>query len=83
MEKKDEKQMSVWLTYWIVFGLLTSVDDLFSFVLDLIPGFYALRFIVYVWMFYPRPNNGSVVIYSFVKPYLQQWKVPISPHRPL
>ncbi len=60
-----------------MFGLLTSVDDTFSFILNFIPGFYALRFIVYVWMFYPRANNGSVVIYSYIKPYLQQWKVPI------
>lgn len=78
MEKKNEEQKNVWLTYWIVFGLLTSVDDSLGFILDLIPGFYALRFMVFVWMFYPRPNNGAGRIYSYLKPYLHSWKVPHS-----
>lgn len=54
---------------------MTSIDDSLGFVLDLVPGFYALRFMVYVWMFYPRANNGAMVIYSFLKPYLHRWKV--------
>ena len=75
IEKKSDEQKKVWLTYWIVFGMLTSIDDTFSCILDLIPGFYALRFIVYVWMFYPRADNGSVLIYGYLKPYLQKWNV--------
>ena len=75
IEKKDDEQKKVWLTYWIVFGLLTSVDDVFGFILDFIPGFYALRFIVYIWMFYPRADNGAEIIYRYIKPELLKWKV--------
>jgi len=51
------------------------VDDVFGFVLNLIPGFYALRFIVYIWMFYPRADNGAEIIYKYIKPELLKWKV--------
>jgi hypothetical protein len=53
-----------------VFGLLTTADDCFWFVLQYLPAFYALRFLVYVWMFFPRTNNGATLIYHFVRPYL-------------
>ena len=75
IERKNEEKKKIWLTYWIVFGMLTSIDDLFSSILNLIPGFYALRFIVYIWMFFPRANNGAQVIYQYLKPELLKWKV--------
>lgn len=53
------------------------MDDSFSFILAYIPGFYALRFVVYIWMFYPRVNNGATVIYIALKPLLQRVKAKI------
>jgi uncharacterized membrane protein required for colicin V production len=53
-----------------VFGSLSSIDDTFGFILDFVPGFYTLRFVVYVWLFYPRANNGATVIYTALKPLL-------------
>jgi hypothetical protein len=50
------------------------VDNNFWFILDFLPGFYAARFILYVWMFYPRSNNGATVIYNKLKPYLVEVK---------
>ena len=55
--------------------MLTSVDDVLGDILNLIPGFYALRFIVYIWMFYPRANNGAEIIYQHLKPQLLKWQV--------
>jgi hypothetical protein len=69
-----EEQKKIWLTYWIVFGLLVSIDDSFSFILAYIPGFYAIRFIIFVWMFYPRANNGATTIYIAIKPILEKVK---------
>ena len=57
--------------------MLTSVDDVLGDILNLIPGFYALRFIVYIWMFYPRANNGAEIIYQHLKPQLLKWQVSI------
>jgi hypothetical protein len=48
------------------------MDDTLGFILAYIPGFYAMRFVVYIWMFYPRANNGATVIYIAIKPILQR-----------
>jgi receptor expression-enhancing protein 5/6 len=73
IEKNIDEQKKIWLTYWIVFGFLTSIDSTFWFVLQYVPGFYAIRFIVYVWMFYPREKNGATIIYTALKPILQKF----------
>jgi hypothetical protein len=54
-----------------VFGLLCTVDDSFGFILAYVPGFYAMRFLVFIWMFYPRANNGATTIYVAIKPLLR------------
>lgn len=69
-ERDKQEEKKVWLTYWIVFGLLSSVDDSLGFILDYVPGFYTIRFIIYVWMFFPRANNGATLIYTAIKPIL-------------
>ena len=74
IEKDNEDQKKVWLTYWIVFGLLTSLDDSFGWVFNMVPGFYALRLVVYIWMFYPRANNGATTIYKQLKPLLVSFR---------
>jgi hypothetical protein len=53
-----------------VFGLLTSLDENFSFILQIIPGFYAFKLIAYLWLFYPRKENGASTIYILLKPML-------------
>lgn len=72
IEKNNEEQKKIWLTYWIVFGFLTTIDGSLSFVLAFVPGFYAIRFVMYVWMFYPREKNGATIIYTALKPILQK-----------
>jgi hypothetical protein len=64
----------MWLTYWIIFGFFTSLDEPFSWVFALIPGYYAFRFLFYIWLIYPRERNGAVVIYLLAKPLLQNLK---------
>ena len=55
------------------FWISDTIDGTFSFVLSFVPGFYAIRFIMYVWMFYPREKNGATVIYTALKPILQKF----------
>jgi hypothetical protein len=44
------------------------------FILQFVPGFYAFRFLIYVWMFYPRAKNGATTIFKAIHPYLLEIK---------
>lgn len=54
--------------------MLSSIDDSLGFVLNYVPGLYTIRFVVYVWLFYPRANNGANVIYTAIRPLLVRVK---------
>ncbi len=46
----DDKQ---WLTYWVVFGLISLIDQFAGVFLQAIPFYYILKMILLVWLFHP------------------------------
>lgn len=64
----------MWLTYWIVFGLLTAFNRVIGVLLFFIPGYYLLKVILFTWMFYPRFKGAQVIYDNFVKPHLGKLK---------
>ena len=60
--KSDDK---VWLTYWMVFGLINVSETFFGFVFACIPYWDWLRAVVFIWLLLPQ-FNGSKVIYDTV-----------------
>ena len=60
--KSDDK---VWLTYWMVFGLINVAETFFGFVFACIPYWDWLRAVVFIWLLLPQ-FNGSKVIYDTV-----------------
>ena len=67
----DDKQ---WLTYWVVFGCFTIVDQFAGIVLRLIPFYYVLKVAVLIWMFHPS-SLGAITLYdSFVQPFFKQYE---------
>ena len=59
--KEDDKQ---WLTYWVVFGLYTIIDNTGLFV-DLIPFYYPFKLIILVALFWPK-SRGAEKLYDAV-----------------
>eukprot|EP00744_Colponema_vietnamica_P018310 GILI01025850.1.p1 GENE.GILI01025850.1~~GILI01025850.1.p1 ORF type:complete len:219 (-),score=77.85 GILI01025850.1:89-685(-) len=60
----DDKQ---WLTYWVVYGFLTTFESFFSFLLHWIPFYHAGKLALLFFCFY---NNGASQIYqAIVKPW--------------
>ena len=48
--KDDDKE---WLTYWIIFGIFTLLDEFCGCLLNLIPYYYWVRLIFFVVLFAP------------------------------
>ena len=66
LESKDtDDDDKYWLTYWIIFGLITLGDQFFWFILELIPYYSWIRFGLFVAMFSPQ-IQGAKVVYETV-----------------
>jgi uncharacterized membrane protein required for colicin V production len=62
------------LTYWIIFGLFTLINDFFGWILDLIPYFSILKVAFFMYMLLPQ-FKGALTIYNKVaKPLLDQYR---------
>lgn len=56
----DDKE---WLTYWIIFGIFTLLDDFLGCVLNMIPYYFWIKLAFFVFLFAPQ-TKGSKIIYE-------------------
>jgi receptor expression-enhancing protein 5/6 len=54
LETKDtDDDDKVWLTYWVVFGTFTLLDEFAFFILNLIPFYWYIRLGFFGWLMAP------------------------------
>lgn len=51
--KDDDEDDKAWLTYWVVFGVFTLLDEFAFFILNLIPFYWYIRLGFFVWLMAP------------------------------
>ena len=60
----DDKQ---WLTYWIIFGIFSIIDQFAGFILGLIPFYHILKMGFLIWLFHPGTLGAKTLYYSIVQ----------------
>ena len=67
----DDKQ---WLTYWVVFGCFSVLDQFAGIILHLIPFYYVLKVAFLIWMFHPSSLGAMTVFNSFLLPFVKKYE---------
>jgi receptor expression-enhancing protein 5/6 len=67
----DDKQ---WLTYWVVFGLFTIIDNFAGILLSLIPFYYVLKVTMLIWMFHPQSQGALFIYNNFILPTIKKYE---------
>ena len=71
LESEGTDDDKLWLTYWVVFGAFTILDQFAGILLALIPFYYVLKVGMLIWMFHPA-TQGAITLYNnFVQPYVK------------
>ncbi len=70
-EGDDDK---VWLTYWMVFGVLNVLETFFGFIFWIIPYWDWVRLALFVWLLLPNFNGANVIYQTVVKPVMAKNK---------
>ena len=74
IESKEEEDDKVWLTYWMVFGVLNVLETFFGFIFWIIPYWGWLRLGLFVWLLLPQFRGSKVIYDSVVKPLMEKNK---------
>ncbi len=59
---QDDKE---WLTYWIIFGLFSLVDDCCGCILNFIPYFFWIKLAFFIYLLAPQ-TRGALSLYNSV-----------------
>ena len=82
LDNDVEKQ---WITYWILFWIFSFIDYLAFIIIQYIPFYYSIKYLILVWLFLPNFKgaaflydayiyNISIKIQSFINFYFQPKK---------
>jgi receptor expression-enhancing protein 5/6 len=64
---KDDTQ---WLTYWVAFSFFSILENVFGFVVAMIPFYYFIKAGTIVWMYHPKTMGAKVVYQQGLRPLL-------------
>lgn len=64
LEQQDAQMAQKWLTYWIVYGLLSVSEFFIDVFLSWFPTYFLAKMIFLIWCMAPIELNGSDVIYN-------------------
>jgi len=70
VETQDKVDDTKWLTYWVIFACFCVLEFFSLYIIKIIPFYWLLKCIFFVWCMAPIENNGSVVMYQkVIRPY--------------
>ncbi|KAF0739376.1 hypothetical protein LEN26_015582 [Aphanomyces euteiches] len=67
----DDKQ---WLTYWVVFSITTSAEEVGEKLVAYLPGYYICKCIFLVWLMLPKTRGAVWVYEQFIMPMLKKYE---------
>lgn len=69
IETGDKKDDQLWMMYWIIYALMSTIELIAAPVIAWIPFYAEVKLVIVAWLVLPQ-FRGSVVLYKmFVHPY--------------
>lgn len=68
--KGNDDDDKTWLTYWVVFGIFTLLDEFGGIVLSFIPFYFYVKLGFFVWLMAPQTKGAEVFYKNVLKPIL-------------
>ncbi|MEE6487613.1 hypothetical protein FKM82_014956 [Ascaphus truei] len=70
IESADKKDDTIWLTYWVVYGVFSVVEFFSDLFLFWFPFYYLGKCAFLLWCMAPFTWNGSQILYTrFIRPF--------------
>ena len=70
-QREDDAEL---LTYWIVFGLIYSLDELFRYFLAFIPFYHVFRCALLIAIYSPQVNGAQIIYQKAVRPFFMNYR---------
>uniref|UniRef100_A0A7S4IT74 Receptor expression-enhancing protein n=1 Tax=Odontella aurita TaxID=265563 RepID=A0A7S4IT74_9STRA len=70
IDSEDSEGDAQWLTYWVVFGVISILETCCSFLVSWIPLYFVLKIAFFIWLWHPKTLGAGVVYTQALRPLL-------------
>jgi receptor expression-enhancing protein 5/6 len=74
LESDDAGLEKQWLTYWVVYGAFSILDQFAGVILSFIPFYYFLKVAFLVWCMHPSTHGATIVYDTYILPYYNEYE---------
>lgn len=75
IETRTKEDDTRWLTYWVIYGVLSVFEHVSLFLVQMVPFYWLLKCVFFIWCMVPIENNGSTVMYNrLIQPYFKKYE---------
>lgn len=68
-----------WLTYWVTYSVLTTVEAMATSFVIWFPFYYEIRLLFVLWLVLPQTKGAQVIFENYIKPLMQHYGASIEP----
>ncbi|KAH6616724.1 TB2/DP1, HVA22 family-domain-containing protein [Boeremia exigua] len=72
LHTSDPALLAPWLIYFVVLSILTTVENVFDFVLCWVPFYSWIRFFIHLYLIMPGSQGATFAYQEYVEPFLYQ-----------
>ena len=65
---------SMWLTYWVVFGLFHVTEQFLGWLMRIIPFYHASKLLFLLWCYLPQTRGAGWLFNHFIKSLLSKYE---------
>uniref|UniRef100_A0A8D8B0U1 Receptor expression-enhancing protein n=1 Tax=Culex pipiens TaxID=7175 RepID=A0A8D8B0U1_CULPI len=75
IETRTKEDDTKWLTYWVIYGVLSVFEHVSLFLVQAIPFYWLLKCAFFIWCMVPIENNGANFMYHrVILPYFKKYE---------
>ena len=74
IESKGKDDDTQWLTYWLVFGVFSLVDQFTEVILQFVPFYHLAKMGFLVWLYLPQTQGAKSIYDSYLRPIFAQYE---------
>ncbi|KAL9699320.1 hypothetical protein quinque_002761 [Culex quinquefasciatus] len=75
IETRTKEDDTKWLTYWVIYGVLSVFEHVSLFLVQAIPFYWLLKCVFFIWCMVPIENNGANFMYHrVILPYFKKYE---------
>ena len=72
IQSRDDRK---WLTYWVVFALMTTVEDnILEPIVGLVPFYFLIKMGFLIFLYAPLTNGAQIIYDKAVQPLFKQYE---------